>query len=164
MRVFRPSHRPSQRPRLATCLGAAALLLAAGLPAQAASSAASSASDSVSTSVGASSNSIKKSSDGSSKATGVAAGDYQVIDVAQAADQPGMLRVRLQAVADASADGELFLTLPQQALAGAPLLQGQRVSARARPYGVEFARADTAFFLVLHDAWFRELNTQAVTL
>jgi hypothetical protein len=152
------------RPRLAACLAGAALTLATALPALAASSAASSASDSVSTSVGASSNSIKKSSDGSSKATGVAAGDYRVIDVAQAAGQPGMLRVRLQAVADASADGELFLTLPQQAVAAAPLVQGQVVSAHARPYGVEFARADTAFFLVLHDAWFRDLATQAVTL
>jgi hypothetical protein len=142
-----------------------ALLALAAVPSsQAASSAASSASDSLTTSSGSVSTSIQKSSNSSSKATGVAAGDYRVIDVAQAAGQPGMLRVRLQAVADASADGELFLTLPQQAVAAAPLVQGQVVSAHARPYGVEFARADTAFFLVLHDAWFRDLATQAVTL
>jgi hypothetical protein len=155
------------RPYPLSTLAPAALLLAACVAsplAQAASSAASSASDSVSTSVGSSSTSIQKSSDGSSRATGVAAGDYRVIDVAQAADRPGQLRVRLQALADDSADGALVLTLPQQAVAQAPLAQGQVVSALQRPYGVAFARQGTEFFLVLHDDWFRELGTRPVTL
>ena len=43
---------------------------------------------------------------------------------------------------------------------------GQIVAARQRPYGVEFAKGDTgkAFFLVLHDAWYRELQSNAVVL
>jgi hypothetical protein len=40
------------------------------------------------------------------------------------------------------------------------------VTARHRPYGVEFARADTRepFFLLLADDWRHELDPHALTL
>lgn len=142
------------------------LFAATAGPALAESSAASSASDSASTSVGSLSGSIKNSSDGSSKATGVAEGDYKIIDMAAVADQPGTVRMKLQAVAQADTQGEFFLYVPQQAVDQGRLAQGRLVSAHHRPYGVEFASGETrkAFFLVLADDWYRELQTQAVVL
>ena len=46
------------------------------------------------------------------------------------------------------------------------LAPGDIVTARQRPYGVEFASGATqqAFFLVLNDDWYRELQTNAVVL
>lgn len=142
------------------------LLAAMAAPAMAESSAASSASDSASTSVGSLSGSIKNSSDGSSKATGVAEGDYKIIDMAAVADQPGTVRMKLQAVAQADVEGEFFLYVPQQAVDEGRLSQGRVVTAHHRPYGVEFASGETrkAFFLVLADDWYRELKTQPVVL
>jgi hypothetical protein len=150
---------------------ALALAAAAALPGQAASSAASSASEGLSTSVGSASTSIQKSSNSSSKATGVAAGRYRITDVALADDQPDHWRVTLRGVpADAAggatAGDELVLLLPRQAAERGRLARGEDVVARARPYGVEFGRADSgeAFFLVLHDEWHRELPSRPVTL
>jgi hypothetical protein len=135
-------------------------------PSMAESSAASSASESVSTSVGSLSTSIQKSSDGSSKATGVAEGDYRIIDVATLPERPGTARMTLQAVASGKDEGTFFLYLPQQVVEHDRLAQGKVVTAHQRPYGVEFANADTrqAFFLVLDDAWYRELQTRPVAL
>jgi hypothetical protein len=151
--------------RLKTSL-AAALCAAAVLPAWAESSASSAASDSSSTSVGSVSTSFGKSSDSSSKGDKTAAGDYKVIDMAQAPARPGTVRVRLQAVADASAEGEFFLYLPQQTAEQAQLAAGQLITARLRAYGLEFARTETkqAFFLALNDDWYRELQTNVVRL
>jgi hypothetical protein len=139
---------------------------AATLPAHAASSASSASSDGVSASVGSISTSFEKSSDSSSQAKPVAAGDYKVIEVAAAPARPGTVRLTLQAVADASAEGEFYLYLPQEAAAQGGVAAGQVVTARARAYGLEFAQAGTkeAFFLVLDDAWYRELQTKVVTL
>ncbi|HJV97205.1 MAG TPA: hypothetical protein VJ608_14260 [Albitalea sp.] len=153
--------------RFNPCLASLTLLLAAtALPALAESSAASSASDSVSTSVGSISGSIQKSSDSSSKTNNVAEGDYQVIDVAALPERPGMVRVTLHALAEHGAADEFFLTLPQEAFDRGQLAQGRVVTARQRPYGVEFASRDTKqpFFLVLADDWYRDLQTNAVVL
>lgn len=149
--------------RLATL---AIVLCAAALPAGASSTAASSASEGGSASVGSVSDSFEKSSDSSSKKEKTAAGDYKVIEVAAMAERPGMLRMKLQLVADSSEDKAFFLYLPAQALAQTPVEAGQVVSARERAYGMEFAKADTgrAFFLVLHDEWYRELQSKAVVL
>lgn len=150
------------------CLACFAFLLcAAATSAFATSSAASSASDSVTTSVGSVSGSIQKSSAASSKpATPLAAGDYKIIEVATVADRPGSVRMTLQALADPSAEGEFLLFLPQEALAQSRLAQGDTVTARDRAYGWEFANSATrqAFFLVLSDDWYRELQTNAVVL
>jgi len=144
----------------------AVLFWVSAMPALAESSAASSASDSVSTSVGSISGSIKNSSNSSSKTTDVAEGDYKVIEVAAVSEQPGTVRMKLQAVNDRGADGEFFLYLPQDAVEQGRLAQGRIVTAHQRPYGVEFTSAATQkpFFLVLADEWYRELKSNAVVL
>ena len=50
--------------------------------------------------------------------------------------------------------------------AGAQLAVGERVNARERPYGLEFAHGEPlqAFFLVVHDEGARELRTRPVML
>jgi hypothetical protein len=149
---------------LALVLGSAASL------ALASSTAASSASEAGSSAVGSLSDSFEKSSDSSSKKDKTAAGDYKLIDVAEVQERPGMLRLTLQpvepATAEAKAADNLILYVPARVMAQNPLTAGQVVSAKPREYGVEFARADTgrAFFLVLHDEWYRELQSNAVTL
>ncbi|MBL0729206.1 hypothetical protein JI745_15930 [Piscinibacter sp. HJYY11] len=146
---------------LALCLGSAAL------PAFASSTAASSASEGVSASVGSVSTSFEKSSDASSKKDKTAAGDYKVTDVAAVAERPGTVRLTLAPVAaDAKADDSFYLYVPEQVVARDPVAAGQVITAKPRAYGVEFAKADTgrAFFLVMHDAWHRELQSNAVTL
>lgn len=153
-------------PRLA-CI--ALLWGATTLHALAASSAASSASDSVTTSVGSVSGSIQRSSASSSNTTGVADGDYRIIEVATVAERPGLVRLTLRALAGPAveqAEGEFFLFVPDTVAADSRLAQGGVISARQRPYGVEFAQGEAreAFFLVLTDAWYRELQTTPVVL
>jgi len=144
-------------------LTALALTTACAAPALAASSAVTSASDSLSTSVDSLSRSIKKSSDSSAR-TVVGQGDYRVIQVAQV--EAGTQDVTLQAVPGTGASGEFTLRVSDHAAQQGGLVVGQVVSARERPYGVEFARADTrtAFLLLLEDAWYRELQSVTVTL
>ena len=153
-------------PRISQYFAAFALFCAAALPAFAGSSAASSASDSIATSVGSISGSIQKSSTSSTNTTAAIEGDYKVVEVTALPEQPGTMRMKLQAVADQSADGEFFLYLPQKAIEQGQLAQGHVVTARQRPYGVEFANTQTrkAFFLALTDDWYRELQTNAVVL
>ena len=132
----------------------------------------SSAASTASTSVGSSSASIQKSSNSSSTTDKVAQGQYKVLDVAQVARQPDMLRVQLQAVAPATASAhaqEFFLLLPRAAAERAQLAAGRIVEAQQRPYGLAFATVNagggtSAFFLVLDDAWHRELESRPVVL
>ncbi len=132
----------------------------AGAPAWAASSAASSASDSASDSSG----SISKSSDSSSGDKKVAAGDYKVIDVAAVAGRPRMVRVQLAAAAEGGKT--FFVTLPRVAAENGHLAEGQVVTAKARPYGIELLAAadEKAFFLLVEDDWHKELASHPVTL
>ncbi len=138
---------------------------AVALPALASSTATSSLADSIATSVGSISDSVKGSSNSSSRATGVAEGDYKVIQVA-AAEQPGSVTLTLQAVSDATANGEVLVTVPQKAYDQSGLAPDHTVSVRHRPYGVEFANGQTrqAFFLALTADWYRELQNQPVRL
>lgn len=128
---------------------------------------ASSASSAGSASSGSVSDSLRGSSDSSSGRRQVADGDYRVIQVADAAGRPGLLRVTLRATAAAD---EFALELPAQALAGRGLAAGDLVQARNRAYGIEFAHAAQAqrpreaFFLVLADDWQREIAPRAVGL
>ena len=142
------------------------LLSTLAMPALSASSTASSASDSASSAASSGSDSLKKSSDSSSKTNTAAAGDYDLIDITTVAERPGTLRLRLQAVADRSSDGEYFLYVPQQTVDQSHLAAGQVVTARDRPYGLEFVKGDTrqAFFLVLNDEWSRDVPSHAVVL
>lgn len=156
--------------RLLACaaLSAATSAMLIGAPAQASITISDSISQSITTLVGSLSDSVKQTSDSSSKRSKVQAGDYKVMEVvAEAQERPGMARVKLQAVApEAGPDGEFFLYLPRQAVDTGRLAVGGIVTASERPYGVEFASAVTkqAFFLVLEDAWHRELSTKQVVL
>lgn len=143
------------------------LILIAGLaagPALAASSASSASSEGSSASVGSLSTSIEKSSASSSKTEKVADGDYRVIEMAATEQQPGKVRLTLRALNPA--DGEFYLYVPQAAVLQGHLTQGDLVTARQQTYGVQFAAGAPreAFFLVLHDEWYQELRTKAVTL
>jgi hypothetical protein len=59
-----------------------------------------------------------------------------------------------------------LLYLPQQTFERAGLAPGGTITAQQRPYGVEFAHADTrrAFFLLLNDGVQRELRSNPVSL
>lgn len=138
------------------------LLAALALAAQAAhasSTTASSAADAGSSASGSVSDSFKGSSNSSSGDERRAEGRYRVTEVARA-DTAGKLRLKLER--DGAAPVEL--TLPQQALAARAVNVGDEVQATPQAYGVAFAHADTgtAFFLVLEDAWQRELATRVV--
>ena len=152
-------------------LGRCALLCAAlgSLPfSQAASTASVSVSDSVATSVGSASTSLNGSSNSVSGRDKVAEGDYQIIMATAvndaANDAPAMMRLTLQATGGDAAP--LILLLPQATWAHSRLATGHRVSAWHRPYGLEFTQTPTrrAFFLVLDDAWYRELQSRPVVL
>ena len=142
---------------LAVVIGA----LAAAPAVLAASSAVTSASDSASTSVDATSRSLHRSSTSSSPRP-LAQGDYRVVQVARLAD--GSNEVSLQAVEGGGGEGSFTLRLADKAVADGGLVVGQVVTARQRPYGYEFLRADTrtAFFLMLDDDWHRELPSVPV--
>ena len=126
-----------------------------------ASSAGSASSGSISDSIGGSSN----SSSGDKR---VAAGDYRVIDVAQAPAKLDTTRLTLRAVAagPAGAAREFTLDLPNRALAAGEVKNGLIVQVKEREYGYEFARADSKqpFFLALQDNWYRELGSRQVTI
>jgi hypothetical protein len=149
---------------------AAVLSLACAGPALAASSASSASSDSIATSVGGISGSFGTSSNSSSKTVTAANGDYTIVAMAEAPGRDGIVRLTLQATTERAAPDEFYLYLPQATAAQAHLKQGGIVSARARPYGTEFAYGSQdgadrqAFYLVLADDWYRELRTQAVQL
>jgi hypothetical protein len=112
---------------------------------------------------------IEESSDSSSTKGKVAQGPYTVVEMVALAQQPDMLRLRLQPVAQAPGTGTantIVLLLPRQAVERGQLAVGQVVAAEHRPYGVAFATITTAgdaatpFFLVLDDAWFGELQSR----
>jgi uncharacterized low-complexity protein len=151
-------------PRKIWHAAAAALLLHLSLPALAASSASSASSDAASTSVGSVSASFEKSSESSAGDRRTAAGDYRLVELAQAPGRPGIARMKLQALAQGQA--EFFLYLPQQAADRSGLLAGAVVTVKERAYGFEFAGQATrqAFFLVVADDWLREMQTRVVAL
>lgn len=150
---------------LLRCAALGALLSAVcAIPAHAdsvassASSAGSASSASISDSIGASSNS-------SNHDKRVAAGDYRVIEVAQAPARPDATRLVLRPLAGAPAQ-EFTLDLPSRALAARAIGAGAVVHVNERVYGYEFAYADTRqpFFLALQDDWYRELGSRQVTI
>jgi len=137
-----------------------AVLALATQAALASSTTASSAADAGSSASGSVSDSFKGSSNSSSGGERRAEGRYRVTEVAQA-DTAGKLRLKLEREGAAAVE----LTLPQQALATRAVNVGDEVQATPQAYGVAFAHADTgqAFFLVLEDAWHRELAARVVT-
>lgn len=131
--------------------------LAAAWPSRA-DSLASSASSAGSASSGSLSDAVSSPS-GSSKTT-VAEGDYRIVEVA-AAERAGALRLKMQPLARVGDEAAaIYLVLPQRALGARASPLGDVVGVRQRPYGYEFAWADTraAFFLALAADWHRELE------
>jgi hypothetical protein len=150
--------------RLATF---ALLAVAAALPCMAESSAASSVSDSLSDSSKGISDSIKGSSNSSSPDNKQVKGDYKVIDMADAAGQPGMVQLRLQhVVALGTAEDEIVLTLPRAAVDNGHVSKDAVITALQRPYGIEFANGQprAAFFLALADDWASDLKSAPLSL
>ena len=153
-------------------LTAAMIAAAAAVPAHA-DSVASSASSAGSASSGSISDSIGGSSNSSTRDRKVAAGDYRVIDVAQAPGKAGTTRLTLRAVAIPAAAGagqqftpEFTLDVPDRALAARRVGAGEMVQVRERVYGYEFACVDNKqpFFLALQDDWYRDLGSRQVTI
>lgn len=156
---------------------AAATLIALAAAAQADSFASSAISNSFSASVGSISTSFNASSDASSPGRPLNAGVYRVMEVAAAPGREGYARLTLRAEADpaagapvASVPSDEVLYLPLATVTSAGLSAGQVIQARARPYGLELARAAVpgrpaeTFFLVVADDIYRELQTRAVRL
>jgi len=137
--------------------------IAAALPC-AAESFASSASSAASTSVGSLSDSLHDSSGSSTHQ--VAEGDYRIVEIVEA-DRPDKLRMKMQQVAHANENTAIiYLDVPRAALGDRAAAPGDIVGVRQRPYGYEFAWADTgdAFFLVLAAEWQRDLDLRPVQL
>ncbi len=141
----------------------AATVAVAAAPAWAEGSA-SSASSTASSAGSSASNSLEASSGSSSRGNTAAAGDYLIEAVTVAADRPGMVRLALAPAGDVSRRVPFVLVLPQRTAEQERLARGDTLSVRERAYGFEFARADTrqAFYLVLADAWHRELDARPV--
>ncbi len=147
----------------------ALMLLVAATANVHAESASSTAASAGSASVGSLSDSLAGSSASSTRK--VAAGDYEVIDVAAVPEREGMLRLQLKP-RDPRAEAEIVtLTLPARALGERGISTGETIHVRQRVYGYEFARAAVAaaptrevFYLALDDAWHRELDPRPVTL
>lgn len=130
------------------------------------SSASSASSEAGSASVGSLSTSFETSSASSTGDKEVAAGEYRLIEVAESGTRPDALRLKLQAVPGTGAAGEFFLHVPRGTAERHGVAAGQLVSARERPYGVEFALGTPrqAFFLLMDDDWYRELRTTVVRI
>ena len=158
---------------------AAACSVAAPPPAWAldlASSTASSASSAGSASVGSLSDSLRSSSQSAAGPRQMADGSYRVIELAEAADRPGEMRLTLQPtqhtaagvpadVGAAQGRAEQWeLRLPQAVVEREGLDTGHLLRAAQRPYGVAFALAGQPrpFFLVLAQEWQLELPARPV--
>jgi len=148
--------------RRALLLGALTAACAAPVYADSVASSASSAGSASSASI---SDSIGGSSNSSNRDKRVAAGDYKVIDVAQAPAKADTTRLTLRPVAGTPAE-EFTLDVPNRALAARAVDTGAVVHVNERVYGYEFAYADTKqpFFLALQDQWYRELGSRPVTI
>jgi type IV secretory pathway TrbL component len=149
---------------LRQALAIAALSAACAVPAHA-DSVASSASSAGSASSASISDSIGGSSNSSNRDRRVAAGDYKVIDIAQAPSKAETTRLTLRPVAGTPSQ-EFTLDVPNRALAARSVDAGAIVHVNERVYGYEFAYADTKqpFFLALQDDWYRELGSRQVTI
>jgi hypothetical protein len=145
----------------------ALLAIAAPLTCLAESSVTSVVSDSVSRSSGSISDSVTGSSHSSSPDNKQVKGDYKVIDMAELADRPGYVELRLQPVAaTATADDQIFLRVPRAAADQGHVGKDAIVTALQRPYGIEFAanQPRAAFFLALADDYVRDLKMAPLAL
>jgi hypothetical protein len=124
---------------------------------------ASSASSAGSASSGSMSDSLQGSSNSATGGNRHADGNYRILDIDNTPGRAGSTRVAMQGD---DPQQRIVLDLPQAVFAKQGLGCGDLVHAQNRPYGIEFARADTreAFFLVLEDTVYHELAARKVTL
>lgn len=142
---------------------AAALCAGVATAASSAMSASSEAGSSASDTTSSASNSLADSSNASSAPARTNAGAHRIVEMAEVAARPNLVRLTLQPIAPDAPP--LRLTLPRQTLKRAELGQGALIDVRPRDYGIEFAKLDgDAFFLVLDDRWHHELRAKAVGL
>ena len=143
------------------CLGLFAIACAIPVQAESFASSASSAGSASSASI---SDSISDSSTSSSGDNKVAAGDYRVIDIANAPNNPDTTRLTLRA--EAGQVRTFFLDVPNRAMAQRQVNAGDVVRVNERVYGYEFAYADTQrpFFLALQDDWQRDMASRKVAI
>ena len=133
---------------------------------------ASSASSAGSKSVGSLSDSLIGSSNSSSGEKKVAEGNYRIEQVAEVAGKPDHLRLHLRLQTEGTAPatteptGTVQLDLPRAAVERQALGVATVIALRQRAYGMEVAHqaTQTAFFLLLADAWRDDLDTRAVRL
>lgn len=143
----------------------ALLLTTLAAPAQASSTASSAASESATSLAGSTSDSATGSST-SSKNLVTAQGDYTVVAVAAVNNNPGMVRLALQAADAPDAARDFALLVPRSAVEDYGVAVGQRVTARQQSYGIELAGGpqQKTFFLVLKDELRNELRSVPVSL
>jgi len=145
--------------RLASALFAG---IVAAATCRADSFASSSASSAGSASVGSLSDSITSAS--GSLTNALSEGDYRIVEVARAA-RPDTVRLKMVPLArEGEESAAIHLDVPRPALGDREAAPGVVVGVRQRPYGYEFAWADTrtAFFLALTPQWQRELEPRAL--
>lgn len=145
-------------------LSLAALACCMSVPALAvdlASSTASSASSAGSASVGSASDSLRSSGNSSGGAKQMAGGEYRIVELAEVAGHPDRLRLTLAAPQEPV---QWELLLPRSVAEREGLAPGAVLRAAQQPYGVSFAVSGRAhpFFLVLDEAWQRELPARPV--
>jgi hypothetical protein len=107
--------------------------------------------------------SISASFNSLSNSSGMATeGDYQIVQMAPAADHPGFVQLTLQHTTQ-PALAAVELLVPAEHVAQAALQQKQIVTASKRPYGMEFATQEhQAFAIVLNEAWQNDLVAHQV--
>jgi hypothetical protein len=142
-------------------------LAGAGLArAESLASSAASVGSSASLTASSASDSIGGSSNSSKGGNTARAGDYRIEAITHD-DTAGKVRLTLAPrIAASDGDGSGFvLALPRGTFDAQRLARGDLLALRERPYGFEIARGDARepFFLVLADAWHRELDPRPVT-
>nr|WP_315466087.1 hypothetical protein [uncultured Rhodoferax sp.] len=115
-------------------------------------------------SIGGLSTSVTTLSNASSTATGVAQGDYTLVEVVAMADRPDMVRLALANVDREQSSSDVYVYLPAQTYLDAGLQAGNIITAKQRSYGIELARAtdNKTFFLIVDDHVLNELKSTPV--
>ena len=121
-----------------------------------------------SASIGSVSTSLERSSQSSSGRDRVAQGRYTVVHVAHSQERPDQAQLQLLAEHGPSAN-ETVLWLPRETVERERLATGISIVVSHRPYGLALVRENLGgtaapFFLILDDAWYREVPSRPVML
>jgi hypothetical protein len=115
-------------------------------------------------SIGGLSTSVTTLSNASSTATGLAQGDYTLVEVVAAADRPDTVRLALAHVDRDQSASDVYVYVPTQTYLNAGLQAGNVITAKHRSYGIELAKAadKRTFFLIVDDKLLDELKSTPV--